>query len=120
MIHSSLVDPIPDDDQGDVSDEYEELTLSSRPFPLTPATKRAYKGTSSIYVDIEDTVLPVDERRSNNNEMAFPSELLYSTDDGNTFIDALIIPGERTKKNLFALKLVDKIFSEKNFWNSIQ
>ncbi|CAF1388386.1 unnamed protein product [Rotaria sp. Silwood1] len=50
MIHSSLVDPIPDDDQGDVSDEYEELTLSSRPFPLTPATKRAYKGTSSVSV----------------------------------------------------------------------
>ncbi|CAF0874767.1 unnamed protein product [Rotaria sordida] len=66
---------------------------------------------NKIYVDIEETVSPIDECRSNNNEMAFSSELLYSIDDGNTFFDALLIRGERTKKNLFALKLVDKIFS---------
>ncbi len=35
----------------------------------------------------------------------------YSIDDGKTFFDALLISGDRTKKNLFALKLVDKIFS---------
>ncbi|CAF4289683.1 unnamed protein product, partial [Rotaria sp. Silwood2] len=47
MIHTPVVDTIPDDDEDDFSDEYEELKLSSQPFPLTPGTKRAYKGISS-------------------------------------------------------------------------
>ncbi|CAF4309509.1 unnamed protein product [Rotaria sp. Silwood2] len=50
MIHSPVVDAIPDDDEDDFSDEYEELKLSSQPFPLTPGTKRAYKGISSVSV----------------------------------------------------------------------
>ncbi|CAF3050948.1 unnamed protein product [Rotaria sp. Silwood2] len=50
MIHTPVVDTIPDDDEDDFSDEYEELKLSSQPFPLTPGTKRAYKGISSVSV----------------------------------------------------------------------
>ena len=36
---------------------------------------------------------------------------MYSTDDGKTVLNALLIPADRTKKNLFALKLIDKLFS---------
>ncbi|CAF3810879.1 unnamed protein product, partial [Rotaria socialis] len=67
---------------------------------------------TEIFVDTDESTTSPSESQSNNNEVTFPSELLYSIDDGKSFFGALLIPGDRTKKNLFALKLVDKVFSK--------
>ncbi|CAF1286795.1 unnamed protein product [Rotaria sordida] len=74
-----------------------------------------HERTQKIFADIEESTPSPSERQSNNSEVTFPSELPYSVDDGKSFFDALLIPGDRTKKNLFALKLVDKVFSREEF-----
>ncbi|CAF0954110.1 unnamed protein product [Adineta steineri] len=66
---------------------------------------------SKIYVDIQDDVSQTQDSSLDENENSFPSELPYSTDDGKTINNALLIPGDRSKKNLYALKLVDKLFT---------
>ncbi|CAF3867587.1 unnamed protein product [Rotaria sordida] len=111
VLDSQSIDVIETDDELDLPDEHNETSLSSQPLPLTPGTKRAFKGSSSIYVDIDDSGLPTDDSQISNMENTFPSELVYSTDDGKTYFNVLLITGDRTKKNLYALKLVDQLFT---------
>ncbi|UJR38649.1 hypothetical protein I4U23_031315 [Adineta vaga] len=67
---------------------------------------------NKIYVDIEEEINPMEGARTDDDGNLYPSELPYSTDGGETNFDALHIHGDPMKKNLFALKLVDELFSE--------
>ncbi|UJR24161.1 hypothetical protein I4U23_027127 [Adineta vaga] len=68
-----------------------------------------YSPNNATYCRLQSTPSPEDSD-GDTNELNLPTP--YSTDGGETTFDALRIHGDPTKKNLFALKLVDKLFSE--------
>ncbi|CAF4886176.1 unnamed protein product, partial [Rotaria socialis] len=101
-----------DTDGGEFEDDdshlsFEKIVMEDN-FGKSKKIKKALL-KNKIFVDTDESTTSPSESQSNNNEVTFPSELLYSIDDGKSFFGALLIPGDRTKKNLFALKLVDKL-----------